>query len=137
MTQDTPEDEERRTFMKGAAATGVAVTGIGLFGTASAQQDIRELNVNLTEQDGLANVDVGNINVLKNVNVQNVEITVIGGDVVDDSIENILNDLDLDVNVDDVVNNVEVLNDSVVQVAVAVLGGSGNLVGAGSDALNL
>lgn len=123
-------DEERRNVLKGAAATGVAATGIGLFGSASAQQDIRELNVSLSEQGGLLNVNVQNVNVLRNVNVQDVVVTVIGGDV--------LSDIDIeDIDVD-ILNNVDVdvLNDSTVQVAVAALSDTGDIVAAGSDALN-
>lgn len=133
MTPDTPEDEERRTLMKGAVATGVAATGLGIFGSASAQQGIRNLNVQIS--NGLVNIS--NINALQNVQVSDVAVTVIGGDVnVDVDVENIANDLDIDVSDVEVVNVEDVLNDSVVQVAVAVLGSSGNLVAAGSDAAN-
>lgn len=133
MTPDTPEDEERRTLMKGAVATGVAATGLGIFGSASAQQGIRNLNVQIS--NGLVNIS--NINALQNVQVSDVTVTIIGGDVnVDVDVENIANDLDIDVSDVEVVNVEDVLNDSVVQVAVAVLGSSGNLVAAGSDAAN-
>jgi len=133
------DDEERRTVLKGAAATGVAATGLGVFGSASAQQNAKNLNVQVGG-DGL--VSISNINALNNVQVSDVAITVIGGDVVDDvDVQNVLNDLDalndLEVDLDDVVNVQNVLNDSVVQVAVAVLGGAGELVAAGSDAANL
>ena len=132
-------DEKRRTVLKGAAATGVAATGLGVFGSACAQQGIKNLNVQVGG-DGL--VSISNINALNNVQVSDVAITVIGGDVVDDvDVQNVLNDLDalndLEVDLDDVVNVQNVLNDSVVQVAVAVLGGAGELVAAGSDAANL
>ena len=133
------DDEKRRTVLKGAAATGAAATGLGVFGGASAQQNAKNLNVQVGG-DGL--VTVNNINALNNVQVKDVAITVIGGNVVDDvNVENVLNDLEaldnLDVKLEDVVNVQNVLNDSVVQVAVVVLGGAGELVAAGSDAAEL
>ena len=126
-------DEKRRTVLKGAAATGVAATGLGVFGSASAQQGIKNLNVQVGG-DGL--VSISNINALNNVQVSDVAVTVIGGDV-DVDVENIANDLDLDVSDVEVVKVKDVLNDSVVQVAVAVLGDADELVAAGSDAANL
>lgn len=117
--------------MKGAVATGIAAAGLGTVGSASAQRGIQNLNVQIS--NGLVNIS--NINALQNVNVSDVVVTVIGGDV-DVDVENIANDLDLDVSDVQVVNVEDVLNDSVVQVAVSVLGSSG-LVGAGSDATNL
>ena len=136
------DDEKRRTVLKGAAATGVAATGLGVFGSASAQQDIRNLNVQV---GGNGLVTISNINALNNVQVSDVAVTVIGGDVLDNvDVSNIANNLDADVEVVDVndalnENNIlnNVLNDSAVQVAVAVLGGAGDLVAAGSDAANL
>ena len=136
------DDEKRRTVLKGAAATGVAATGLGVFGSASAQQDIRNLNVQV---GGNGLVTISNINALNNVQVSDVAVTVIGGDVLDSvDVSNIANNLDADVEVVDVndalnENNIlnNVLNGSAVQVAVAVLGGAGDLVAAGSDAANL
>ena len=125
-------DEKRRTVLKGAAATGVAATGLGVFGSASAQQGIKNLNVQVGG-DGL--VSISNINALNNVQVSDVAVTVIGGDV-NVNVENIANDLDLDVSDVEVVKVKDVLNKSVVQVAVAVLSGQ-ELVAAGSDAANL
>lgn len=74
------------------------------------------------------------LNVLRNRNVEDVTVTVIGGDV-NVNVENTLNNL----NIEDgqVVNVEDALNNNVVQVAVAVLGSCGNLVAQGSDALNL
>lgn len=131
--ENNVEDEKRRTVLKGAAATGVAATGLGVFGSASAQQRIRNLNVQVSS-GGLVNIS--NINVLQNVQVSDVTVTVIGGDV-NINVENIANNLDIDVSDVQVVNVENVLNDSVVQVAVAVLGTAGNLVGAGCGAANL
>lgn len=123
--------------MKGAAATGVAATGVTAFsGGAAAQPNIRNLNVNLTEQGGLLNVNVQNVNVLNNLNVEDVVVTVIGGDVLSD-IEVDIRNIDVDVTVENVLNDLDVLNDSVVQVAVLALNGSGDAVAAGSDALNV
>ena len=128
------DDEKRRTVLKGAAATGAAATGLGVFGSASAQQNARNLNVQVSS-GGLVNVS--NINALNNVQVSDVAITVIGEDVIDNvDVQNIANDLDLDVSDVQVVNVENVLNNSVVQVAVAVLSGQ-ELVAAGSDAANL
>lgn len=136
MSSNAPEDEERRTFMKGAVATGVAATGLGLFGSASAQQDIRELSINITEQGGLLNVNVQNVDVLRNVNVEDVVVTVIGGDVLS-NIDVDIRNIDVDVTVENVLNDLDVLNDSVVQVAVVALSDTGDIVAAGSDALNI
>ncbi|WP_336363177.1 hypothetical protein [Halalkalicoccus salilacus] len=131
MSDQNKPDEARRTFMKGAAATGVAATGLGIFsgGAVAQQENIRNLNVNLTRQGGLLNVNVQNVNVLNNVNVEDIVVTVIGGDVLSD----------IEVNIDDVTVNLlnNLLNDSVVQVAVVALSDTGDIVAAGSDALNL
>ncbi|MFC7008235.1 twin-arginine translocation signal domain-containing protein [Halalkalicoccus salilacus] len=136
MTEEDQSEQTRRTFVKGAAATGVAATGVTAFsgGAAAQPQNIRNLNVNLTDQNGLVNVNVQNVNVLNNVNVEDIVVTVIGGDV------EVLNNLnvnieDIDVNIENVLS--DILNDSVVQVAVLALNGSGDAVAAGSDALNL
>jgi hypothetical protein len=124
-------DEKRRTVLKGAAATGVAATGLGVFGSASAQQGIKNLNVQVGG-DGL--VSISNINALNNVQVSDVAITVIGDDL-DVDVDDVLSDIEVE-NVQ-VVNVEESLNENVVQVAVAVLGAAGELVAAGSDAANL
>ena len=123
-------DEKRRTVLKGAAATGVAATGLGVFGSASAQQGIKNLNVQVSS-GGLVNIS--NINALNNVQVSDVAVTVIGDDL-DVDVDDVLSDIEVE-NVQ-VVNVEDVLNDSVVQVAVAVLSGQ-ELVAAGSDAANL
>ena len=132
-------DEKRRTVLKGAAATGVAATGLGVFGSASAQQGIKNLNVQVGG-DGL--VSISNINALNNVQISDVAITVIGGDFVEEvTVEDVLNDPDIlnDLNAENVqvVNVEESLNENVVQAAVAVLGDAGELVAAGSDAANV
>ena len=136
MSDKNQSDETRRTFMKGAAATGVAATGLTAFGgnAAAQQENIRNLNVNLTEQGGILNVNVQNVNVLNNVNVEDVVVTVIGGDVLSD-IEVDIRNIDVDVNVENVLT--DILNDSVVQVAVVALSDTGDIVAAGSDAANL
>lgn len=130
--KDLVDDDSRRNFLKGATATGLAATGLGVFGSAAAQSNIKNLNVQLS--GGLVNIS--NLNVLNNVDVSDVAVTVIDGDV-NVNVENIANNLDLDVEDVQVVNVENVLNDSVVQVAVAVLGESGDLVAAGSDVANL
>lgn len=135
MNENNVSDDSRRTFLKGATATGLAATGLGVFGgSAAAQQNIRELNVNLSEQGGLLNVNVQNVNVLRNVNVEDVVVTVIGGDVLSD-IEVDVRNIDVDVNIENVLT--DILNESVVQVAVVALSDAGDIVAAGSDALNL
>ena len=139
MTEEDQSNETRRTFMKGAAATGVAATGLTAFsGSAAGQQDIRELAVNLQEQNGTLNVNVQNVNVLRNVNVEDVVVTVIGGDVLS-NIQVDIRNIDVDVTVEDVLNEniINILNDNVVQVAVLALSDAGDIVAAGSDAANL
>ena len=130
-------DEKRRTVLKGAAATGVAATGLGVFGSASAQQGIKNLNVQV---GGNGLVSISNINALNNVQISDVAITVIGDDL-EVNVEDVLSDINLEevqVEVVDVdLEDIDALNDSVVQVAVAVLGDAGELVAAGSDAANL
>ena len=142
MSDKNQPDEARRTFIKGAAATGVAATGLTAFsgGAVAQPQNIRNLNVNLTQQNGLVNVNVQNLNVLNNVNVEDIVVTVIGGDAnILSDIEVNLEDINVDVTVENVLNEniINILNDSVVQVAVLALNGSGDAVAAGSDALNL
>ena len=128
-------DEKRRTVLKGAAATGVAATGLGVFGSASAQQGIKNLNVQV---GGNGLVSISNINALNNVQISDVAITVIGDDL-EVNVEDVLSDINLEevqVEVVDVdLEDIDALNDSVVQVAVAVLSGQ-ELVAAGSDAAN-
>ena len=130
-------DEKRRTVLKGAAATGVAATGLGVFGSASAQQGIKNLNVQV---GGNGLVSISNINALNNVQISDVAITVIGDDL-EVNVEDVLSDINLEevqVEVVDVdLEDIDALNDSVVQVAVAVLGDASELVAAGSDAANL
>lgn len=135
MSEDPEPDDSRRTFMKGAAATGLAVTGLGAFGgSAAAQQNIRSLNVSLTEQNGLLNVNISNVNALNNVNVEDIVVTVIGGDVLSNITVDVKN-IDVDVTVKNVLT--DFLNDSVVQVAVVALSDTGDIVAQGCDALNL
>ncbi|WP_336345308.1 hypothetical protein [Halalkalicoccus ordinarius] len=138
MSDKNQPDEARRTFIKGAAATGVAATGLTAFsGSAVGQQQrIRSLNINLTEQDGLLNVVVQNVNALNNVNVEDIVVTVIGGDVLS-NIEVDIRNIDVNVEIIDDVNVENVLNNNVVQVAVVALSDTGDIVAQGSDALNL
>lgn len=140
--KDRSNSTLRRTFMKGAAATGVAATGITAFsGSAAAQQDIRRLNVqDVNVQDGLVNVNISNVNILRDVD--DIIVTVIGGDVLSDIVIDIdeINILrfedevnvirDVDVNVQDV------LNDNVVQVVILALSDAGDIVAEGSGATN-
>jgi len=134
MDENELPDDSRRTVLKGAAATGLAATGLSLFGgSAVARQNIRDLNVSLNEQGGVLNVNIQNVGVLENVNVEDVVVTVIGGDVLSDIEVNVE---DVDVRVLEYVN-IDVLNDSTVQVAVAALSDTGEIVAAGSDALNI
>ena len=70
------EKQSRRTFVKGVAATGTAATGIAAFGgQAAAQEQVFTLDdvelTDVTEQNGLANVDL-NV-VLTNINVDVVD----------------------------------------------------------------
>lgn len=132
MTENNePDDDSRRTFLKGAAATGLTVAGIGAFsGSATAQQNVPQLQLNIADvANGLLTVEIQNVNVLNNINVEDVVVTVIGGDLrilegginINDSLIEISNN-DIDVNV---------LNDSNVQVGVAVLGEADNVLAAG------
>lgn len=124
----------RRTFSKGAIASGAAALGLaGVSGSAAAQQNAKNLQLGDVTQNssGLLSIQVQNVNILQNVNVEDITVTVIGGDA------NIIRNVD--VNIEDVINdrvinveNVKILNDSVVQVAVAALSDTGDVVAAGS-----
>lgn len=128
---ESTADDSRRNFLKGAAATGMTATGLlGLSGSASAQQNVRNLQLDVQELgNGLLNLQVQNVNVLRNVNVQDVVVTVIGGDlrILEEGID--IEDSLIEINNNDI--DVNVLNDSVVQVAVAVLGENDDVVAAG------
>lgn len=124
----------RRRFSKGAIASGAAALGLaGVSGSAAAQQNAKNLQLGDVTQNssGLLSIQVQNVNILQNVNVEDITVTVIGGDA------NIIRNVD--VNIEDVINdrvinveNVKILNDSVVQVAVAALSDTGDVVAAGS-----
>lgn len=134
MNGNSSTDGTRRTVLKGAAATGLAAVGVGAFGGgAVARRNVRNLNLNLSESDGLLTVNVQNVDVLRNLDVEDVQVTVIGGDALS-NIDVEISDVDVDVNIQEVAQNI--LNDSVVQVAVAVLDGGGDIVAAGSDTLD-
>ena len=139
--KDQSNSTLRRTFMKGAAATGVTATGItALSGSAAAQQNnIQRLNVqDVNVQDGLVNVNISNVNILRDVD--DIIVTVIGGDVLSDNVIDIeeINILRFEdeVNViqDVNVNVQDVLNDNVVQVAILALSDAGDIVAQGSGA---
>lgn len=130
MTEKDQSNETRRTFMKGAAATGVAATGITAFSGNAAGQSravqrvdavVDATQLNLTEQEtgttevsGLINVVVQNVDVdaLNNVIVQ------LGGVNVNVQDVSILNNNDVDVQI--IVN--DVLNLIGNQIAVTLLG---------------
>lgn len=92
----------------------------------------------------MLNIQLQNVNVLRNVrdNIQDVVVTVIGGDVrILENATFTFNDSLVSVTVQDVnilndsLNNIDILNRSLnnndVQVSVAVLGDSGNVLAAG------
>lgn len=132
----------RRTFMKGAAATGVAATGLGAFsGSAAAQQNVRNLNVRDVQAAGgsVLQVQVQNVNVLNNIDVDidDVVVTVIGGDVRDVVTVNLeditFEDRVINVELENVLQDITVqdlLNDNVVQVIVTALS-DGDVVATG------
>lgn len=128
---DQTTDDSRRNFLKGAAATGITATGlIGFSGSAAAQRGVRNLQFNVQNvQSGLITLQVQNVNVLNNVTVEDIVVTVIGGDlrILEGGIN--INDSLIEINNNDI--DVNVLNDSVVQIAVAVLGEADNVVAAG------
>lgn len=135
MTEDNPpEDDSRRNFLKGTAAAGITATGLAAFSGNAAAQNVRELQIgDVTAQNGLLNISLQNVNVLRDINVEDVVVTVIGGDlrILEGGINVTINDSLIEVkNVDvDVLNNA--LNNNNVQVAVAVLGEADNVLAAG------
>ena len=136
MTKET--QSKRRSFLKGAAATGLAATGVTVFsGSAAAQtQNLQVDSDNLLLSGGLVSVSLQNTNVLNNVSVDisNIDVTVqdisvpisevvdVGDvtvvllDLVD--VQNVLNENDIDLAA---LNNVDV--------QVAVLGANRELSG--------
>jgi hypothetical protein len=84
MTERHPPEKTRRTFIKGAAAVGVAATGITAFsGSAAAQEpDLDDVSVGDPDEDGIEvrdleiDIEKGN----RNAQFQNldVEITDVG-----------------------------------------------------------
>lgn len=135
MTEDNPpEDDSRRNFLKGTAAAGITATGLAAFSGNAAAQNVRDLQIgDVTAQNGLLNISLQNVNVLRDINVEDVVVTVIGGDlrILEGGINVTINDSLIEVkNVDvDVLNNA--LNNNNVQVAVAVLGEADNVLAAG------
>lgn len=140
--KNQPDSTLRRTFMKGAAATGVAATGLGAFsGSAAAQQNVRNLNVRDVQAAGgsVLQVQVQNVNVLNNIDVDidDVVVTVIGGDVRDVVTVNLeditFEDRVINVELENVLQDITVqdlLNDNVVQVIVTALS-DGDVVATG------
>ena len=114
------ENQSRRTFVKGVAATGTAATGLAAVGgQAGAQENvIGDVTATIDEQAGLVNVNV------QNVNVQDVEILRIR---VRDVVVNVE---DVEVNVEEVITledvNVQALNN--VQVVVQALTEGGRVI---------
>lgn len=113
----------RRTFSKGAVASGAAALGLaGVSGSAAAQQNLNIDADNLVAQNGLLSITLQNTSVLNNldvtvedieVTIQDITVTVVDlidvGDVsvLTVDIENALNNLDLNaLNTVDVVVNV-------------------------------
>lgn len=133
---------ERRTFLKGAAATGAALVGVS--GSAAAQQ--QNLGVDsdniVADNDGLLSISLQNTNVLNNVNVEDVlsNITVTVQDIEVD-VSDVIEVGDVTVVLVDVVDIVDVLNENNiaalnnVNVQVAILGANRRL--SGSDTVQL
>lgn len=120
--------------MKGTAATGLTLAGLGAFSGSAAAQDVTRLQVgDVQVGGGLLNVQLQNVRVIRDINVQDVEVTVIGGDVVGgDLIVDVIDDVDVDIDFEDRVINIEnvaneILQGSVVQVGIAVLGDAQNV----------
>ena len=134
MTKET--QSKRRSFLKGAAATGLAATGVTAFsGSAAAQtQNLQVDSDNLLLSGGLVSVSLQNTNVLNNVSVDvsNIDVTVQDinvpiSDVVDvGDVTVVLLDV---VDIKDALNNVDLTALNNVDVQVTVLGSSRNLSG--------
>lgn len=138
MSEDTEPDDSRRTFLKGVAATGVAATGLAAFSGGAAAQQVRTLRLgDVQVGSGLLTVQLQNINVLRNVNIEDVVVTVIGGDVriLEEGININFEEEVIEINLKNIDVDVDVLNDALnnnnVQVAVAVLGDADNVLAAG------
>ena len=125
MCPDRFEDIDRRTFVKGAAATGVAATGVGAFsGGAAAQQTvpIDTSNLQITSQRGQQQAAGLIVVQLQNLDVELqdvVDVVVqVGDDVVSVQNVRILNNNNVQLNVSDLVD----VAGNTVQVAVTLLG---------------
>lgn len=98
------ENHSRRTFVKGIAATGTAATGVAAFGGSTAAQEeglnVNTGNLNITEQNGEQQAEGLIVVQAQNVALQDVVEVTVGDDVVN-------------------IEDVEVLNENVIQVAVA------------------
>lgn len=133
MTDDETNDLHRRTFVKGAAATGVAATGITAFGGNAAAQNVQRLQLgDVQVGNGLVTVQLQNVRIIRDITLQDIDVTVIGGDVVGgDLTVDVIDDVNVDIDFDDRVINIQnvandILQGSVIQVSVAVLGDAGN-----------
>lgn len=140
--ETTDTGQSRRKFIKTSAAVGMAAAGVtASVGGATAQQeslnlDTSSLNVNQQtgKVSGLINLSNVSADVIDNITVQNVNVELLttqGDEVIDLTVKKVVQTGGGDVVkviVNDVINNVDVLNDSNVSVEVSVLSDSGDLV---------
>lgn len=83
------DNKTRRTFMKGAVATGVAATGITAFSGSAAAQDPGNFNVdtsqlNVNQQtgnvSGLITLTNLNVDVIDDITLQDIEVNILTDD---------------------------------------------------------
>lgn len=120
-----PSDKQRRNFLKSAAATGAAAIGLGAFsGSAAAQPNVRQLELgDVQVSGGLVTVQVQNLRIIRDVTITDNVVTIIGDDLTAQILNNVtvnFEDSLIEINKNDV--DVDILNDSVVLVSVALLG---------------
>lgn len=126
---DTESEASRRTFIKGAAATGATVTGLSVFGGSAAaggSETDGDLNLDVSDvANGL--IVVKNVNVLNglNVNVSDIDVTI--GDVSVDVLN--FNQLTGDITLDITDNVRNILNNNTTVVNVAILCGDTTIIG--------
>ncbi|WP_336364449.1 twin-arginine translocation signal domain-containing protein [Halalkalicoccus salilacus] len=149
MTDQNPSERTRRTFMKGAAATGVAATGITAFsGNVAAQElqvDADRLNVNQNtgRLSGLVVLNNVNVDVIDDITLENIDV-----DIIDENNE-ILSNITVQrlivtgggdvvrLIINDVIDDVNILNDANVSLQVNVLSEGGGVLQTATDSLDL
>jgi hypothetical protein len=135
--------------MKGAAATGVAATGITAFsGSAAAQEENLDVNadrLNINRQTGNARglIVVQNIaaDIIDDITVQDIQVNILSDDVdIDIEVSRLVQTQGGDVVrliIRDNIRDIDILRDSNVAVVVNVLSDAGDVIQTGQDEIEV